>query len=166
MSTNCYQIAFEHAINDLAEINREIRILARRKELLEKLLESLKLLVPAPGSVASPAMVVDHSSGESAATEVAMQGSPVLVEVAAPAPVEAPAAMVKAETENTNGHARGNGGISHEDVAGLAYRFWIERGQAHGHHEADWLRAAHELQNSACWPAPSDAIETRPYAVV
>ncbi len=171
MSTNCYQIAFEHATKEITEINAEMQRLTRRKELLEKLLEPLKLLVPESGSVANLAMVFGHSNADSPATEVATPVSPVvvLVEVSEPepVPVEAPAAMVQAEAEKTNVHPRRNGGsISHEDVAGLAYRFWIERGQVHGHHEADWSRAAHELQNSACWPEQSDAIETRPYAIV
>ena len=58
--------------------------------------------------------------------------------------------MMQPEVEETNVHASRNGAsISHEDVAGLAYRFWDERGQIHGHHETDWFRAVHELQNAA-----------------
>ncbi len=154
MSTNCYQIAWEHATNEIAEINAQIQRLARRKELLEKLLEPLKLLLPESGSIAIPATVSDGSNTEPPATEAATQVSPVvlLVDVSEPepGPLEAPAPMMQPEVEETNVHASRNGAsISHEDVAGLAYRFWDERGQVHGHHETDWLRAVHELQNSA-----------------
>jgi hypothetical protein len=34
---------------------------------------------------------------------------------------------------------------SHDQVAQLAHRYWNERGQQHGHHVEDWLRAEHEL---------------------
>jgi hypothetical protein len=39
--------------------------------------------------------------------------------------------------------------ISRERVAELAYRYWNERGRAHGHHEEDWLRAEQELLGKA-----------------
>ena len=38
---------------------------------------------------------------------------------------------------------------SHEEIAALAHKFWIERGNAHGHHEEDWLRAEQELLGKA-----------------
>jgi hypothetical protein len=154
MSTNCYQIACEHATNEIAEINAQIQRLTRRKELLEKLLEPLKLLVPESGSVAFPVTVSDGSNSEFSATEVATQLSPavLLADDSGPEPawLVAPAPKLQPEVEETNLHARRNGGtISHEDIAGLAYRFWIERGQVHGNHEPDWFRAEHELQNPA-----------------
>ena len=37
---------------------------------------------------------------------------------------------------------------AHEDIARLAYQFWIERGRKNGRHEEDWLRAEHELKTS------------------
>lgn len=155
MSTNCYQIAFEHAAKEIAEINAEMQRLTRRKELLEKLLEPLKLLVPESGSVEIPTMVLDGSSVVSAVPEAAAHESPVLVwpEASEPetVPPEAPAPMVQPDTAETNLHTRRNGGsLSHEVLAELAYRFWNERGQVHGHHETDWFRATYELQNSAC----------------
>ncbi len=38
---------------------------------------------------------------------------------------------------------------SHEEIAKLAHRFWSERGQPHGSHEQDWLRAEQELLGKA-----------------
>lgn len=40
-------------------------------------------------------------------------------------------------------------GVSHEQVALLAHRFWAERGRQHGHHEDDWFRAEQELIGKA-----------------
>ena len=39
--------------------------------------------------------------------------------------------------------------ISHDQVALLAHRFWIERGYVHGRHEEDWFRAEQELRSKA-----------------
>jgi hypothetical protein len=39
--------------------------------------------------------------------------------------------------------------VSQEQIAALAHRYWTERGQQHGHHEEDWLRAEHELLGKA-----------------
>jgi Protein of unknown function (DUF2934) len=39
--------------------------------------------------------------------------------------------------------------VSHEEIAMLAHRFWIERGFQHGHDAEDWLRAEHELLGKA-----------------
>jgi hypothetical protein len=36
---------------------------------------------------------------------------------------------------------------SHEEVASLAYNYWVERGFAHGSPEQDWLRAEAELRH-------------------
>jgi len=57
----------------------------------------------------------------------------------------------------TNGTAAANGTnghvteirISHEQVAMLAHKFWMERGYQHGHHEEDWHRAEQELLGKA-----------------
>jgi hypothetical protein len=35
---------------------------------------------------------------------------------------------------------------SHDQVAMLAHRFFIERGHQHGHHLEDWFRAEQELR--------------------
>jgi Protein of unknown function (DUF2934) len=42
-----------------------------------------------------------------------------------------------------------SGSITHDQVALLAHRFWIERGRAHGRHEEDWFRAERELRAKA-----------------
>ena len=39
--------------------------------------------------------------------------------------------------------------VSHEEIAMLAHRFWIERGGKHGSHEDDWIRAERELLGRA-----------------
>ena len=53
-----------------------------------------------------------------------------------------------AQNSNRNGHVT-EIRISHEQVAMLAHRFWIDRGFQHGHHEEDWLRAEQELLGKA-----------------
>lgn len=35
--------------------------------------------------------------------------------------------------------------VSQDEIAALAYSYWVERGHAHGHAEQDWLRAEREL---------------------
>jgi hypothetical protein len=35
---------------------------------------------------------------------------------------------------------------SHEEIAALAYTYWVERGYAHGSPDKDWLRAEAELR--------------------
>jgi hypothetical protein len=40
-------------------------------------------------------------------------------------------------------------GISHEEIARLAHKFWAERGGLHGHDAEDWLRAERELRGKA-----------------
>lgn len=35
--------------------------------------------------------------------------------------------------------------ISHDQIAELAHKYWLERGGAHGYDEVDWLRAEVEL---------------------
>jgi len=37
---------------------------------------------------------------------------------------------------------------SHEEIARLAYRHWIERGGKNGGSEEDWLRAERELKKT------------------
>lgn len=39
--------------------------------------------------------------------------------------------------------------VSHEEISALAHRLWTERGQGHGHHEEDWLRAEQQLLGKA-----------------
>jgi hypothetical protein len=154
MSTNCYQIAYENATNEMTEIDAQIESLTRRKQRLEALLEPLKHLLSESDSAPIPAAVSDDSNTDFEATEADAEAPAVVVlmEVSEsePGPLEAPAPNEKPEVAATEIDATTNSRpIFHEDVAALAYRFWEERGQAHGHHEADWLRAAHELQSSA-----------------
>jgi hypothetical protein len=39
--------------------------------------------------------------------------------------------------------------VSHDEIAMLAHRFWVERGGQHGRHEDDWIRAERELLGKA-----------------
>lgn len=36
---------------------------------------------------------------------------------------------------------------NNEEIAVLAYQYWVERGSPHGSHEEDWYRAEQELAN-------------------
>jgi hypothetical protein len=38
---------------------------------------------------------------------------------------------------------------SHDEIAKLAHRFWLERGRQHGYDAEDWLRAEQELIGKA-----------------
>jgi hypothetical protein len=40
-------------------------------------------------------------------------------------------------------------GISHEQIAMLAHRYWTERGERHGYDADDWFRAEQELRGKA-----------------
>ena len=40
-------------------------------------------------------------------------------------------------------------GVSDDEVAQLANRYWHERGRVDGHHEEDWYRAEQELRGKA-----------------
>jgi hypothetical protein len=159
-SNNCYQIAYEQAANEIAEIEAQIKRLTRRKALLEKVLEPLKPLIPEPDVAASVAFSRGANT-ELSVPEAATEASPVLlmeVPEAEPDSFEDPDAMLPQELEEeadetavhaTNGRRLSGRRLSDEDVAGLAYRFWNEGGQLHGHHEDDWFRATQELLNSA-----------------
>ena len=153
MPANCYQITYEPAAREIAAINAQIQELTRRKQLLEKLLEPLALLVPPSDSPISVA-ASNGSMAEIPASGAGTEAPPLVVllesRVVESGPFEAAAFMAPPESEETDVHENGTSrSISSEDVADLAYRFWNERGQAHGHHEEDWFRAALELQTSA-----------------
>ncbi|MGA8781807.1 MAG: DUF2934 domain-containing protein [Terracidiphilus sp.] len=150
MSTDCYQTAYERAINELAEINEQLERLIRRKELLEKLLEPLKLVAES-APVVAPAKVQHLSSAEFSDSESEADASTVIlidVPEAGTGPLEIQAQLE--EPEEPGGRAESNGRcFSDDEVAELAYRFWSEGGRSHDRHEDDWFRAAQELQNSA-----------------
>jgi Protein of unknown function (DUF2934) len=160
-----YAIAYEQAANEIAEIDAQIQGLPRRKELLERLLEPLKVLASESDAAQETATVSNGSF-----TEFSQAAAEEVADLSAddpetdPEPFKHPAPMVLLEVGEPGGHAEANGRsisvedrgvssedrpISTEDIAELAYRFWDERGRAHGYHQEDWQRAAHELQSSA-----------------
>jgi len=155
MSTDCYELAYERATNEIAEINAQlqrikiqIQKLTVRRELLGKLLEPLGLVAAGVTSNAFQAELSDGSDGASPQLSQVMVlvGLPELQ----PASLEVPVSRMDSQPEETNGHVAGDSqAIRYEDVAELAYRFWNERGQAHGHHEEDWARAIAEVEGLA-----------------
>lgn len=57
----------------------------------------------------------------------------------------APAPVVETPAVAPVAAPRTAASVSHDDIANLAYTYWIERGYAHGDPEQDWLRAEREL---------------------
>ena len=150
MSTDCYQTAYERAIDELAEINEQLERLIRRKELLEKLLEPLKLVAES-APVAAPAKVQHLSSAEFSDSESEVDASTIIlidVPEAGTAPLEIQTQVEEPEEPGVRAESNGRC-FSDDEVAKLAYQFWSEGGRIHGRHEDDWHRAAQELQNSA-----------------
>ncbi len=152
MSTSYYyEIAYEHASEEIAAIEAQIQRLTHRKELLERLLEPLQHLVSESGSSPTPAGVSDHPETEFSPAERPAQASAagcvdVLETESGPLEVMEPTA----QQEGANLESRRNGrSHSDEEVAELAYSFWSEGGRIHGRHEEDWTRAVRELQDSA-----------------
>ncbi|MGB3627882.1 MAG: hypothetical protein WBA18_00200, partial [Terracidiphilus sp.] len=121
MSTDCYQTAYERAINELAEINEQLERLIRRKELLEKLLEPLKLVAES-APVVAPAKVQHLSSAEFSDSESEADASTVIlidVPEAGTGPLEIQAQLE--EPEEPGGRAESNGRCcSDDEVAELA----------------------------------------------
>jgi hypothetical protein len=150
MSTDCYQTAYECAIDELAEINEQLERLIRRKALLEKLLDPLKLVAES-APAAKPAKVEHVPGAEFFDSEPEMEASSViLVDIPedGESPLETQTPFVEPHEHGVKAESNGRY-FSDDEVAELAYRFWSEGGRAHGRHEDDWFRAAQELQNSA-----------------
>ena len=51
--------------------------------------------------------------------------------------------------------------VSPQDIAALAYRFYLERGATHGFDHDDWLRAERELKASAKAASARSPVPTR-----
>jgi hypothetical protein len=65
-------------------------------------------------------------------------------------PAKTPAkARKKAAATNGQGSNVTEFKVSHEQIAMLAHRYWIEGGYQHGHHQDDWFRAEQELRAKA-----------------
>jgi Protein of unknown function (DUF2934) len=122
MSANGYQVAFDRAVNEIGEIKAHLEKLTRRKELLEKLVDLLKD-VEAQENVTNFAAAAHKAQHEYANSEAGSAGNES----------EAPA----------SGDGRS---YSQDQVAQLAHHFWSERGNGHGSHQQDWLRAEEKLR--------------------
>ena len=60
-----------------------------------------------------------------------------------------PATMcqIEANTDNsTSEYASINAANNHEEIARLAYQYYIERGEEEGYAEEDWYRAENEIR--------------------
>jgi hypothetical protein len=68
------------------------------------------------------------------------------------APVIDPVGVMTPETntvDQTAAHAAAPamGHVPHDEIARLAYSYWVARGYSHGNPEQDWLRAERELHS-------------------
>jgi hypothetical protein len=61
-------------------------------------------------------------------------------------PVGVIASPADSERVNARAATAGSPEVTHEEVARLAYSYWIARGYSHGGAEDDWLRAERELK--------------------
>jgi hypothetical protein len=64
MTINGYELALEQAKNEHSEIRVKIDELLSRSEMIEKLLECLKALVPQHEALEMPMNTTEHHSGE------------------------------------------------------------------------------------------------------
>jgi hypothetical protein len=113
-------------------------------------------------SEASETGSVKHrkSASKAAAVPQATSAPEVNVVTAAPEPAPAPEVKVMAAAAGAEQSAvraepvmatpniepaPAQRSVSQEDIARLAYSYWVERGYAPGSPEADWLRAEQEL---------------------
>lgn len=65
------------------------------------------------------------------------------------APVSASAAVDAVEPSASSTSSSAQTRVSEHEIRELAYRFWVERGQPHGSHQDDWLRAEQTLSAGA-----------------
>ena len=69
MTINGYELALEQAKNEHSEIRVKIDELLGRSEMIEKLLECLKALVPQHEAIEMPITANEHHSGEGHGSE-------------------------------------------------------------------------------------------------
>jgi hypothetical protein len=87
-----------------------------------------------------------HNKGNSTAPESASttNGRALAATVGSASVIMDPVGVVmpaaSADTELLGGE------VGHEEIAKLAYTYWIARGHSHGSAEEDWLRAERELR--------------------
>ena len=90
------------------------------------------------------AVTVDAGAEGARPVAASAAAAPVRSSILDPVGVVAPAI----ETERVSAlasEAPGRRNVTHEEIAKLAYSYWIARGHAHGGAEQDWLRAEQEL---------------------
>jgi len=98
--------------------------------------KSVKKSSAAPKAAAKPRKSADNNPAEN--------------KLAKKTSAETQSTVNKLGVKKTVASAKADGNsISHDQVALLAHRFWIERGRKHGHHEEDWFRAEQELRAKA-----------------
>jgi hypothetical protein len=98
--------------------------------------KSVKKSGVAPRAAAKPRKSADNNPGEN--------------KIAEKKSAETRSTGENSSAKKPVGSAKANGSsISHDQVAQLAHRYWIERGRKHGHHEEDWFRAEQELRAKA-----------------
>jgi hypothetical protein len=88
--------------------------------------------------------LVNHHHKTSSVAEKP-KSAPVTSSIVDPVGVVAPPVEPESLTRAAAAGA-GSSDIAHEDVAKLAYSYWIARGYSHGGAEQDWLRAEQELK--------------------
>jgi len=85
-----------------------------------------------------------HRKSSSAASPI--ESSPA-VKTTIDAPIIDSVGVLKPAEKSEIGSLSAEISPSHEEVAKLAYSYWVSRGYAAGSPESDWLRAEHELKS-------------------
>ena len=102
--------------------------------------KSVKKSGTAAKAAAKPRKPADNNPAES---KLAKKASAESRSTGNKSSVKKPVASANRPTNGTSSS------ITHDQVALLAHRFWIEGGRAHGRHEEDWFRAERELRAKA-----------------
>jgi hypothetical protein len=98
-----------------------------------------KTAVGAAAIPASESSLVANTLPESTETPKAMSAAAGFESASSDAAIIDPVGVATAPENGTRAH------YSQEDVAKLAYSYWIARGHSHGAADEDWLRAEAEL---------------------
>ena len=155
MPTQAYEIVRQYAAGEVTEINAQILKLIQRKDLIKRLLDLLDKLEPLSATNGDPASY--SAETETPAPEHSQPDLPGFQSIAhteqAPGPGNRDLhvyleALAIATAEEAGATASQVESFPDDKIAALAYRFWLERGCAHGHDNEDWVRAVQELRNA------------------